>query len=94
MDDWRWMTAADLGRGIAAGDIDPVALTETYLAAIDAHPHRTRIYARVTHDRARAEGVLCTNNWLLFFKRKFLTSRKRGYLSAVCKTVHFIPKLS
>lgn len=56
MDDWRWMTAADLGRGIGAGDIDPVALTETYLAAIDAHPHRDRIYARVTHDRARAEA--------------------------------------
>nr|WP_213395713.1 amidase family protein [Yoonia sp.] len=56
MQDWRWMTAADLGRGIAAGVIDPVALTELYLAAIDAHEHRDRIYARVTHDRARAEA--------------------------------------
>ena len=37
MQDWRWMTAADLGRGIAAGVIDPVDLTEVYLAAIDAH---------------------------------------------------------
>ncbi|MEQ6203180.1 amidase family protein [Sulfitobacter sp. HNIBRBA2951] len=56
MQDWLTMTAADLGRGIAAGKIDPVALTETYLKAIDAHPLRDRIYARVTHDRARAEA--------------------------------------
>jgi aspartyl-tRNA(Asn)/glutamyl-tRNA(Gln) amidotransferase subunit A len=56
MQDWRWQTAADLGRGIAAGMIDPVDLTEVYLAAIDAHEHRDRIYARVTHDRARAEA--------------------------------------
>ncbi len=56
MDEWRWMTATALGQGIAAGDIDPVALTEVYLSAIDAHEHRDRIYARVTHDRARAEA--------------------------------------
>lgn len=56
MEDWRWMTAAELGRGIATGEIDPVDLTEVYLAAIDAHEHRDRIYARVTHDRARAEA--------------------------------------
>ncbi|MFZ3581623.1 amidase [Loktanella sp. DJP18] len=57
MDDWRWMTATALGQGIAAGQIDPLALTETYLAAIDGHPMRDRIYARVTHDRARAEAA-------------------------------------
>jgi aspartyl-tRNA(Asn)/glutamyl-tRNA(Gln) amidotransferase subunit A len=56
MQDWLWMTAADLGRGIAVGTIDPVDLTETYLAAIDAHVFRDRIYARVSHDRARAEA--------------------------------------
>ena len=56
MQDWRWMTAADLGRGIAAGGIDPVDLTEAYLDAIDAHEFRDRIYARVTHERARAEA--------------------------------------
>lgn len=56
MDDWRWITAGDLGRGIAAGEIDPIALTETYLQAIDVHPHRDRIYSFVTHDRARAEA--------------------------------------
>lgn len=57
MQDWRWMTAADLGRGIGAGTIDPVALTNVFLAAIDAHEYRDRIYARVTHDRARAEAA-------------------------------------
>ena len=28
MDDWLGMTAAELGRGIGGGRIDPVALTE------------------------------------------------------------------
>ena len=56
MQDWLTMTACDLGRGIGMGQIDPEELTEVYLAAIDAHPHRDRIYARVTHDRARAEA--------------------------------------
>ena len=56
MQDWLWATAADLGRGIEAGAIDPVDLCEVYLSAIDAHPLRDRIYARVTHDRARAEA--------------------------------------
>lgn len=56
MQDWLTMTAADLGRGIGAREIDPVALCQTYLDAIDAHPLRDRIYARVTHDRARAEA--------------------------------------
>jgi len=57
MQDWRWMRAAELGRGIAAGAIDPVALADVYLDAIDAHEYRDRIYARVTHDRARAEAA-------------------------------------
>ena len=56
MQDWRWMTAADLGRAIAAGQIDPIALTDVYLDAIDAHQFRDRIYARVTQTRARAEA--------------------------------------
>lgn len=56
MQDWLMMSAADLGRGIEVGDIDPVALTQTYLDAIDSHPLRDRIYARVTRDRAMAEA--------------------------------------
>ena len=57
MQDWLTMTAADLGRGIGAGEIDPVALTQTYLDAIEAHPLRDRIYARVTGERALAEAA-------------------------------------
>ncbi|MBR9650223.1 amidase [Thalassovita aquimarina] len=56
MQDWLEKSAADLGRGIAEGSIDPVALTRTYLDAIEAHPFRDRIYARVTADRAMAEA--------------------------------------
>lgn len=57
MQDWLRMTAGDLGRGIAAGEIDPEALCETYLAAIAAHPLRARIYSVVTESRARAEAA-------------------------------------
>ena len=56
MDEWLGMTAAALGRGIAEGRIGPVALAEAHLAAIEAHPHRDRIYARTTAERARAEA--------------------------------------
>ena len=56
MQDWLTQSASDLGRGIARGEIDPVALTATYLDAIESHPHRDRIYARVTEDRAMSEA--------------------------------------
>lgn len=56
-DDWLWMSAADLGRGIGAGKIDPVDLTETYLGAAETHPETTRIYARLTRRRAMAEAT-------------------------------------
>lgn len=56
MQEWLKMSAAELGRGIGKGDIDPVDLTETFLRAIDGHPLRDRIYARVTHDRAMEEA--------------------------------------
>jgi len=56
MQEWLTMTAADLGRGIGDGQIDPVVLCQTYLDAIDAHPLRDRIYARVTANRALAEA--------------------------------------
>ncbi|HPD90921.1 MAG: amidase [Rhodobacter sp.] len=51
-DTWRSMSAADLGRGIEAGRICPVTLTAAFLDAIDSHPHRDRIYARVMRQRA------------------------------------------
>jgi aspartyl-tRNA(Asn)/glutamyl-tRNA(Gln) amidotransferase subunit A len=54
---WLRMTAADLGRDIAAGKINPVELTEAHLDAIAAHPLSDRIYARTTPTRARAEAM-------------------------------------
>jgi aspartyl-tRNA(Asn)/glutamyl-tRNA(Gln) amidotransferase subunit A len=75
MQDWRWMTAADLGRAIGAGDIDPVTLTEVYLDAIDTHEHRDRIYARVTHDRARAEAMAAS--------QRAKSGMRRGLLDGV-----------
>ena len=51
------MSAADMGRAIAMGKIDPVALTEAHLDAIEAHNFADRIYARLTKERARAEAV-------------------------------------
>src|SRR6056297_2747976 len=56
MSDWLKMSAADLGRGIGAGRIDPVELTEAFLDAIAAHPDHARIYSSVTSGRARAEA--------------------------------------
>lgn len=54
--EWLYLGAAELGRRIGAGEVDPLRLIEVYLAAIDGHPLRKRIYARVTHDRALAEA--------------------------------------
>ncbi|EKE44273.1 amidase [Oceaniovalibus guishaninsula JLT2003] len=54
MDEWLKASAADLGRGIAAGRIDPVDLTGAFLAAIDAHPLSPRVWARLTPARACA----------------------------------------
>ncbi|WP_136440080.1 amidase [Pacificoceanicola onchidii] len=56
MNDFSKMSAAELGRGIGAGSIDPVDLTEYFLSAIEAHPMAPRIYARLTPERARAEA--------------------------------------
>ncbi len=66
------MTACDLGRGIGMGQIDPVELTETYLSAITAHPHRDRIYARVTDTRARAEAEAARVRVKLGLRRSLL----------------------
>lgn len=57
MQDWLRLTAGDLGRGIDRGEIDPEALCDTYLSAINAHPLRDRIYSAVTETRARAEAA-------------------------------------
>ncbi|MEM7188148.1 MAG: amidase, partial [Pseudomonadota bacterium] len=57
MDELRKTSAADQGRAIANGTTDARALTEVYLSAIAAHPHRDRIYVRTTPERARAEAA-------------------------------------
>lgn len=54
---WSHMSAADLGRDIEAGKINPVELTEFFLDAIAASPVGERIYARTTADRARGEAM-------------------------------------
>ncbi len=56
MQDWLGRTAADQGRAIGAGDLDPVDLAQAYLEAIAAHPTADRIYARTTPERALAEA--------------------------------------
>lgn len=56
MTEWSGMSAAALGRGIEAGEIDPVALAEHFLTAIRGHDYGPRIYARLTEDRALAEA--------------------------------------
>jgi aspartyl-tRNA(Asn)/glutamyl-tRNA(Gln) amidotransferase subunit A len=51
------LSAAETGRRIGAGGLCPLALTEDYLAAIEAHPMGTRIYARTTPERALTEAM-------------------------------------
>lgn len=48
--------AAEMGRAIRTGALDPVALTEAHLDAIAAVPNADQIYARLTEPRARAEA--------------------------------------
>ncbi|NNU78877.1 amidase [Halovulum dunhuangense] len=48
--------AAEMGRAIAAGTLDPVELTEALLTEIKTTPEAQLIYARTTPDRARAEA--------------------------------------
>ena len=54
---WTNMTAADLGRAIGKGTINPVELTEFFLEKIEGHPLAPRIYARTTATRARGEAM-------------------------------------
>jgi aspartyl-tRNA(Asn)/glutamyl-tRNA(Gln) amidotransferase subunit A len=69
---WLTATASDLGRGIGAGDIDPVALTQTYLDAGAAHEFSARIYARFTPERALAEAEAAADRAKLGLRRSLL----------------------
>jgi len=55
--DWLRQSACAIGRGIGAGDVDPVELTDAYLEAAKAHPYGARIYARTTRNRALSEAI-------------------------------------
>ena len=55
--EWAGKSAAELGRMIGAGQIDPVELTQAYLNDIKAHPLKDRIFARLTEERALAEAT-------------------------------------
>ncbi|OOY08329.1 amidase family protein [Thioclava sp. F36-7] len=52
--EWRLAGAAEQGRAIAAGQLDPVEQTEAYLEAAEASEE---IYARLTPQRARDEAM-------------------------------------
>ena len=54
---WSNLTAADLGRDIGRGRINPVELTEFFLDQIASHPLANRIFARATATRARGEAM-------------------------------------
>ncbi|MFA8387108.1 MAG: amidase [Pelagibaca sp.] len=69
MSDWQGMTAADLGRVIDTGEIDPVDLTQVFLDAVEAHEHGARIYARMTPDRAIAEATAAQERARLKLRR-------------------------
>ncbi|MEL6550596.1 MAG: amidase family protein [Pseudomonadota bacterium] len=73
--DWRDKTAAEQGRAIGMGALDPVELADVYLEAAAAHPLRDRIYARLTAPRARAEAEAA--------RARARTGTRRGPLDGV-----------
>lgn len=73
--DWLRAPAAQQGRAIMAGLLDPLDQTEAYLAAIKAHRDGARIFARTTPDRARSEAVAAHDRAKL--------ERRRGLLDGV-----------
>tara|TARA_R110002074_G_scaffold53208_4_gene133697 strand:+ start:793 stop:2127 length:1335 start_codon:yes stop_codon:yes gene_type:complete len=74
-DTWRTQSAADLGRGIETGAICPVALTECFLDAIDAHPLSPRIYARTMRRQAEDTAMAA--------RRRARMGLRRGPLDGV-----------
>lgn len=57
MTDWLNAKAADLGRAVAGGTLDPVELTDAFLAAIEAHPKGPDIYARPMPEAAHEAAL-------------------------------------
>jgi len=73
--EWLFESASELGRGIGSGEIDPLRLTEVFLAAIDQHEYRDRIFSAVTHDRALAEAKAAS--------KRAASGQRRGVLDGV-----------
>lgn len=66
------MTAADLGREIERGRINPVELSEAYLDRIAGHVLTPRIFARLTETRARGEALGAANRAKAGFRKGML----------------------
>lgn len=71
-DAWLFETASNLGRGIEAGEIDPIDLANAYLDAAKNHEHSARIYSFVTEDRAMAESEAASKRAKLGVRRSLL----------------------
>ncbi|WP_299650312.1 amidase [uncultured Tateyamaria sp.] len=56
MQEWIDKSAADLGRAIGAGEVDPVDLVQAFFERIKGHDLADRVYARLTEERALAEA--------------------------------------
>ncbi len=69
---WFHMTAADLGREIGKGRINPVELVEACLERLESHALTPRIYARPTADRARAEAMAAASRARTGFRKGLL----------------------
>ncbi len=48
---------ADLARAYRSGELDPVSVTESYLAKIEAHPHGRLVYRTLTAERALRQAM-------------------------------------
>ena len=51
------LTVLSLARAYRSGELDPVDVTEAYLAAIERHPQGDLVYRRVTAERARRQAL-------------------------------------
>lgn len=58
--DIRELGAAEIGRQIEAGKLDPVDVTDCFLDAIANHPASSDIYARLTAERAKHEAEMAS----------------------------------
>ncbi|MGA0540783.1 amidase [Neotabrizicola sp. VNH66] len=66
---WFHMTAAELGREIGRGRINPVELAEAFFEQIAGHGLSDRIYARLTETRARGEAIAAASRARAGFRK-------------------------